>query len=445
MKRWFSLLGLTLILGVSAQDRPYMLTDLVRDLSQDPNAPAAVEAILSQLGNSPQATGVLSDAQKLQIGGMIRAAVATGEAPEALNYLPPATVAQMGQALQAYNDRKQAQPGPQGEPAEGGLPGGPALEAKPRVEALGLPSDAEPPTGSGLADLGLGLHRGDAVDPDKAQRYPASARLAEALNALALNDAAAPLLTVTHARGEATSPMALVQLLAETGHDVQVRDARYFANFADLSFKGREVATPFWIDTELPLPSGEGTLLIPAGHAQHELIVRGPAVNADVSFFMGIDGDAKFRPMLSQGNAWTGERIARVYEGEQALEAVRVAGEVRRSFEANKAKHPELPHGGYFHLGVCNDSNAFIEQALTGTTTLYPLSRDPKYYAGDGEIDRLSRAMPIDGRGAPADLARVLGSLPAEQVDELAFPKLRHDLLQFGGEQAKGIEDLLPR
>ncbi|MEZ6183838.1 MAG: hypothetical protein R3F62_02385 [Planctomycetota bacterium] len=444
MKRWGSLLGLLLIVGASAQDRPYMLTDLVRDLSQDPNAPAAVEAILGQLGNSPQATGVLTPAQKHKIGGLIKAAVKSGQAPAELDYLPPATVAQMGQALRAFS-QAQAQGGaPATEPSDGGLPGGPQVAKQPRTERLGLPTDAAAPSESGLQDLGLGLQRGDEVDPDKASRYPASARLAAVLNELALNDPSAPMLTIEVGKQTATTPLELVKLIQQN-HKVEVRDARYFANFADLYYRGREVATPFWINTELAVPGSDRPLLVPAGHAQHELIVRGANVNADVSFFMGIDGDAKFRPMLSKGNAWTGGRVARTYTGEQAGEAVRVAGEVRRSFEANKAKHPELPHGGYFHLGVCNDSNAFIEQALTGTTTLYPLSRDPAYYLGDGEIDRLSRAMPIDGRGVPADLARVVGSLPEDEVSALAFPSLRHDLLQFGGEDARGIEDLLPR
>lgn len=86
---------------------------------------------------------------------------------------------------------------------------------------------------------------------------------------------------------------------------------------------------------------------------------------------------------------------------------------------------------------LCNDSNAFIEQALNGKTTLYPLTRDPRFYTGSGEIDRLSRLMPIDGRGQPTDLSRVLASLPMERTEDLAFVG-KADVARMSGSAATG-------
>lgn len=121
------------------------------------------------------------------------------------------------------------------------------------------------------------------------------------------------------------------------------------------------MAAPVWIDTELNVPGTDRNLMVPATHSEHQFLVRGsgaasqaslPVVNADLAFFMGIEGEAKFRAMLGKEEAWTGGRVAHRYEGDKAVEAARVAGEVRRAFVEQK-EHPELPYGpGDFNLGV---------------------------------------------------------------------------------------------
>ena len=43
----------------------------------------------------------------------------------------------------------------------------------------------------------------------------------------------------------------------------------------------------------------------------------------------------------------------------------RIAGSIVRTYSAIKQRHPELPFGGYYALGVCNDVNAMIELKMS--------------------------------------------------------------------------------
>ena len=109
-------------------------------------------------------------------------------------------------------------------------------------------------------------------------------------------------------------------------------------------------------------------------------------------------------------------------------EAIREGG-VEDDLGAVQAERPKLPLGGYFTLGVCNETTAVLEYVLNKRVTLYPLTRDPGYFRGDGEVDRLLGRLPVDGRGGPRpELARILGSLPHPDPRRLPFPSLRADL-----------------
>ncbi len=426
-----------------AQDDVYTLDELVATLARDPRAVEAADALLSGMGRDPRAAVLLGPDQRERLRAAVLRGLREGDV-RGLERAPALRVSEMGAGAEV--GVLVANP-PRGPVAAAGHADLPAPRRR-TTELLGIPvadrTVPAPAEGAPLGPLGeLGVARGEGeVDPDRAGRWPDSSRLAEVLDRLAVNEPGAPLYQVRPAPGQAplATPEALIAALQASGHEVRVLDRRRTANFADLTHEGRSVAAPVWVDTELPLPDGR-TLVVPATHSEHQVLVRGPVVNADVAFFMGIDGQARFRPLLGAEPAWLGGRTANVYEGERAREAVRVAGEVRRAFVEKAAANPQLPWGGYYHLGVCNDSNAFVEQALTGKTTLYPLTRDPRLFAGEGEIDRLSRAMPIDGRGRPADLARVLGALPADDPSQLAFAGLRDDVRALlGVESARGAD-----
>ena len=217
--------------------------------------------------------------------------------------------------------------------------------------------------------------------------------------------------------------------LTTAGHDLEVRDSRYFANFGDLIYHGRDVLTPFWIDTGLPVPGTDRTLLVPVSHSQHEFIVRGPVVNADLSFYFGIDGEAVFRPSVTRDQAWVMGKVAHRYRGAEALEVTRLAGSIVRAYGAIKQRHPDLPFGGYYALGVCNDVNAMIELKMQGETSLFPLTLDPQFFTGGGEVDQLAQRLPLDnGRDAKPEPRRILGSIPVAELSMLPLPSLRKDL-----------------
>lgn len=427
-----SLVLLSLLIAAPArgQDELFRLSDLARAIGGDP---AALDAALAALGLDPAAAGLLSPAQERTL----RTAIARGDYA-LLDRFPALTADGLGRAVAAAGAAARARQGATPAAAEptkqAGLTGGPVGARGPvRREALGIPTGAPAlAPGSLSRDLGNGLRYGDEVDPARADAYADGARLAEVLDLLSENDPADPKASafeVTVGAGTARSPAELVELLEASGHTVEVRDTRNFANFGDLSFQGREVATPFWVDTELAVPGTERTLLVPVSHSQHELIVRGPRVNTSVAFFFGSDGQAKFRPMGGRSQAWTGGTTKHTYTGERAREAVRLAGEVRRAYLAKRAAHPDLPFGGYYALGVCNDVNAMLELHLQGRTTLYPLTRDLRLFQGPGEVDALARRLPVDGRGnPPSDLGRILGALPVDELDQLAFPELRADV-----------------
>jgi hypothetical protein len=108
---------------------------------------------------------------------------------------------------------------------------------------------------------------------------------------------------------------------------------------------------------------------------------------------------------------------------------MRLAGSIVRAYSAIKQRHPDLPFGGYYALGVCNDVNAMIELKMQGETTLFPLTLDPQFFTGSDEIDQLARRLPLDsGRNAQPEPRRILGSIPVVELAMLPLPSLRTDL-----------------
>lgn len=425
-----------------ADEAPWLpVSQVMSELARNPEF---VEALYRRLGRDPKAGGILGPDEIKRLREMI-----LGKDFEGLDRFPGLTVQGMGRSVRlagAMLDRS----------GDDGLPPEPAtVDAAVDTavdEELGIPAAGTPPAPDAyLRPLGFGLEAGDRVDPVLAERYADGLRLAELLNRLSLNapDGGRRYRVVLDGRTLKT-PHALVEALAWNGHDVEVRDSRYFANFGDLIYHGRDVLTPFWIDTQLPVPGTDRNLLVPVSHSQHELVVRGPVVNADLSFYFGIDGQAVFRPSVTRDQGWVMGRVAHRYRGEDAVEAIRLAGAILRAYDAIKRRHPELPFGGYYALGVCNDVNAMIELHMRGETTLFPLTLDPQFFRDEGEVGRLAGNLPVDNRWrSGADPRRVLGSIPVEDLSTLPLPSLREDLekvraaLESGRLSRSGVGDFV--
>jgi hypothetical protein len=301
-----------------------------------------------------------------------------------------------------------------------------------------------------ITRLGPNTVRGD--EPNQlASEHPESQRLADVLNRMSAGalEGVKPLTASVGGRSIST-PQDLIAALAATGHTVTVIDARYFANFGHLHYKDQDVMMPFWIDTSFAVPGtgsllgwGARPLLVPVSHAEYEWIIRspkdrsarGPKINADISYYFGIDGKSEWRTMDTLDQAWVLKRVAHTYTGAEALEITRLAGLLTVAYMHQHQRRPDLPFGGYYALGVCQDGVAAIEERMTGTSTLFPNTADATLFDDprDAEVNKLIAAIPKDRGGEPPEPARVFGSLPAEPGSDGSFsaitiPGLADDL-----------------
>ena len=332
---------------------------------------------------------------------------------------------------------------------------GPYPLAKGQTIALDQPSTLPAFTTDGLvSNVGEGITRGDGPN-SLAPEHAESQRLADILNRLAANalEGAQPFgvtrswaaVTAEASNGPGITgkprttswtPEDVIRDLQASGHSVIVTDTRYFANFAHLHFNGQDVMAPFWINTTVPVPDGQGrNLLVPVTHAELEWHIRGPLINADISYYFGIDGKSEWRTMDTFDQPWVLKRDAHTYTGEQAIEATRLAHLLTIAYMHQHNAHPSLAFGGYFALGVCQDGVSVIEQKLTGQVTLYPNTADPSFFTDsrDAEINTLLLAIPKDRDSSNPDLARVFSSLPATpdafgRFDAITIPGLADDL-----------------
>lgn len=282
-----------------------------------------------------------------------------------------------------------------------------------------------------VKDMGAGVVRGDVGNPKLAPMHPESQRLADVLNRLGVNGLeGAGALTVDVDGKTATTPQAVMQALMESGHSVVVADARYFANFGHFHYKGQDVMMPFFVNPQIAIPGTNRSLLVPVSHAEYEWEIRGPKVNADVSFYFGVDGKAEFRTMDTLDQTWVLGRHAHEYRDADAVEVTRLVGMMLIAYMHQHLRRPDLPFGGYYPLGVCQDGVAAIERKMTGHDTLFPntaeaaLWDDPR----DAEINAMMLAIPKDRNGAPPAPARIFGSLPVTDFNRITIPGLPADL-----------------
>ena len=309
---------------------------------------------------------------------------------------------------------------------------GPYALNKAETVSLEKPSTLPGFSTDGLVtNLGDGVVRGDGPN-NLAPEHAESQRLADVLNRLAANKLDGALAFMSSIHGQtATTPEQLITALTASGHTVTVDDARYFANFGHFHFNGQDVMAPFWIDSQLIIPNSGGRhLLIPAAHAEYEWHIHGPLINADISYYFGIDGKSEWRTMDTLDQPWVLKRDAHEYTGAQAVEVTRLAGLMTVAYAHLHAAHPTLPFGGYYALGVCQDGVSAIEHALTGKVTLFPNTADEAYFNDprDAEINTLIAAIPKDRDGHAPEPARIFGSLPTTDFNSITIPGLAADL-----------------
>ncbi|MBL4848960.1 MAG: hypothetical protein JKY65_25840 [Planctomycetes bacterium] len=414
-----SLTSLALVFALAAtagaqeisDERPLLLSELAALLRQGVD-PAALKLLGTKVAGAISAAPangaspvILSAADKAKLGAIVQGALAGDPAAlEQLNTFPGWNIPDVGKGLR-------------GELSQ--LPPGTATRPTPtRVsETLGIPVADQSKPKNVLEPLGHGVYRGDIYDPKKLERYPDSNRLAELLNRLSLNGTG----WVTHQGTTVRSAAGLLDLLRKQEHTVEAFDRRSIANFSGLYFKApgetkyREVVAPVWLDTLRPVPGKSHTLLVPATHSEMVFAIRGPLVNADVAFYLGIDHQATFRPTAWLRPSWTGSKTLRSFKGKDAISAASAASWVRRNLTRLTADRRlmELRSKAYGQLGVCNDATALIEGRMGLKATHWPLIRLPELYRNAGRLTSVSDSLPYDTDPAVVpSLKRVIHPLP---------------------------------
>jgi hypothetical protein len=294
-----------------------------------------------------------------------------------------------------------------------------------------------------VTTLGDGVVRGDGPNPLAAE-HPESQRLADILNRLAANKLdGMQTFSVPINRGRtASSPEDFLAFLQLSGHTVTVQDARYFANFGHFHYmpkgtaQAEDVMMPFFVNSEIKVPGTHNRpLLVPVSHAEYEWHIRGPQINADVSYYFGIDGKSEWRTMDTLDQPWVLKRNAHTYTGADAVEVTRLAGLLTVAYMHLHAAHPTLPFGGYYALGVCQDGVSAIEHKMTGHVTLFPNTADASFFTDprDTEVNVLIAAIPKDRDGKKPEPERIFGSLPTApdangHFNDITIPGLADDL-----------------
>jgi len=260
-------------------------------------------------------------------------------------------------------------------------------------------------------------------------------QLAEVLNNLSLDNGSA----VVAGADRYETVEAAIRALVASGHTIEARNNRYYANFLGLEYKGIPVAAPLWIDTGIKLPSGDN-MLVPAPHSHYHFVIDGPLIRGEIMFYMGIPGGVGFRANHAHRPSWTGERTSIRRNSEDHLETVVslfvTAGKLRKKWVAEGAG---LPVEGYGQLGVCMDSTAILEFATEKSVTLYPLLHPALTGPAGDEIDTLLSSMPtdLDGSGSSTALDRLLASQPFDvsqgvDLEEMPFPTLKTQIEGVG-------------
>jgi hypothetical protein len=220
----------------------------------------------------------------------------------------------------------------------------------------------------------------------------------------------------------------VIDALYASGHTIEVSNTRYFANFLGLWYKGRAVRAAAWLDTGIDIGNGE-TFALPSPHTHHNFHVRGPLINVDIMYYMGVSNGTSFRAVSDIRPLWSGGRDLVTYDSAtgdapKIKEIFELAGQLRKRWEAEGRG---LPASGYGILGVCNDSTAVLELGIEEQVTIYPLVRQEPAAEDTSRLANLLRGLPNDLDDAdPADAAeRIRNTLPFDSLQDMPFPQLR--------------------
>ena len=253
----------------------------------------------------------------------------------------------------------------------------------------------------------------------------------------------------------------LIEALEDCGHTVDLRMTSNITSMGvGMSVKDANGDSTF---AQIPLAYPLATGLVYRKNQLHKeavtlmthgamfLRVRGPIANFHLEWCLNVTGTTSFQPVQGPARPWQQDPLASVKHASDILntkEGRKNAFRYSTVVSVVTNCTADLDHvviGGYGYLGVCLDSVAAIQQALTGECTLYPLflggaakmsvldmyrrlreeikARTGHEWEYSGESIALSKAvseLPCDILTEPTDAAataqRALHSLPERSI-----------------------------
>ena len=391
-------------------------------VGQSPQGQAALNKVLNQIKAK---TGV-------EIPPDVRAAVLSN--PAALTKVLELTPGQLSGGIAALNAAYQSGQIKEGEPAKKLLPQQFDLSKIDDVVAERPKSE--------MKELAPGLFQGDLPSTTSDAQVKRNRVMAEVFGRLS-NNASLPdgeKFSVTHNGKTFTKLEDFAKQLQADGYEVNVRFDQRIANFSNLKTAVPNSNPPKFLDVPAPLMIKTGIkdalgkeAVVPAVHS--EMIVsikagpnaKGPKFDADLKFYQGTSGTGFFPCNVHADPSWCGKSTKAELSGAKALEAITVAGAFSDVVNTT-AQAKNLYADGYGVTGVCNDSVAVVQQAVTGHADAYPLlmkdeilygalkerlgdankADDPAYKA----IRKAMRELPSDVRKNESQARRALASLP---------------------------------
>lgn len=399
----------------------------------------SLPTVLTAVGQSPQgqaALGKVLDQLKAKTGVEVppdvRAAVLSN--PTALTRAMELTPGQLSGGIVALNASYQSGKLEKGDPAPPLLP--------QHFDLAKLDDVAAERPKSELKELAPGLFQGDLPSATSDAQVKRNRVLAECFGRLS-NNASLPegeRFSVTHHGKQFTKLDDFAKALQADGYEVSVRFDQRIANFSNLKTVAPGSSPPKFLDVPAPLMIKTGLrdalgkeAVVPAVHSEMVISIKagphaqGPKFDADLKFYQGVSGTGFFPCDVHADPAWCGRASRDPLSGAKALEAISVAGAFTDVVNTT-ARAKNLYADGYGITGVCNDSVAVVQQAVTGHADAYPLlMRDEVLYGalkerlGDANkaddpaykaIRKAMRELPSDVRHNESQQRRALASLP---------------------------------
>ena len=324
--------------------------------------------------------------------GLISPLLLATLADDLQHLLPPSPKGQQRGAIDRWSERHVALSDHHTVPLPESLD---ALETISATDLAGPAEDSKPGTLAKISALGGTLcWRNQGLPSLQSERAKRRNRvIAQVLNALGSNR----LLSMPGASktGGSTpyqfcgvsSGRALLQHLQALGWQCR---ARIRASVASFGLGASTHNGEHWQQIPLAVPYRTGLLdangeeiraLLP--HCSLEMELQPPNPEADtvlVQYYQGTEGLNGWAALNDQHRPWQNDRSngsvayptdeLRDQPLEEALDLCELMGAVHNS----EAQFSDLHGGGYGALGFCIDSTALVELAITGTTSLFPLS-----------------------------------------------------------------------